>query len=320
MSVDVDWLLSERNFTMPTTPRFVADDANWRASVERIEVSRGIAVYLNDIEFHRSQRVESMAASFDSCLVCQVPISGAVELTLADGTRVTPSRETAVMLGRRSTPPALHSFAAGTRFQSVAYVLDAERLTRLVNGNLPAALGAFIDGTTDSTVIKTPSTPALRRTARSLFSLGLNGPLKQLAIEGLVLQLLAHQMAGAAPGTTVRRPAELTRRERAAVLEARHRLLADMQYPPTLGVLAQAVGLSEKRLNAGFRMLFGTTVFETLRNERLEHARRALESEALSLKQVAFRVGFNHISNFVSAFSARFGAPPRRYLRRTRRS
>ncbi len=45
--------------------------------------------------------------------------------------------------------------------------------------------------------------------------------------------------------------------------------------------------MSEKALNAGFRELFGTTVFETLRNERLEHARIALENTDLSVKEIA---------------------------------
>jgi AraC-like DNA-binding protein len=81
----------------------------------------------------------------------------------------------------------------------------------------------------------------------------------------------------------------------------------------SLGELAVGVGLSEKRLNAGFRLLFGETVFEVLRNERLAHAQIALRSEAASLKEIAFRVGYNHVTNFITAFTARYGAPPRQY-------
>jgi AraC-like DNA-binding protein len=86
-----------------------------------------------------------------------------------------------------------------------------------------------------------------------------------------------------------------------------------MRAPPSLGELAAAAGLTEKRLNAGFRALFGTTVFETLRNERLEHARLVLDSEEVTLKAIAFRVGYNHVTNFINAFAARYGAPPRQY-------
>lgn len=89
-----------------------------------------------------------------------------------------------------------------------------------------------------------------------------------------------------------------------------------MGHPPTLGELARMVGLNEKRLNEGFKLLFGATVFEILRNERLEHACIALQSGMIALKAVSFRVGYNHVGNFVSGFTRRYGAPPRQYLER----
>lgn len=318
--VDLDWLLAEQSIALPLTSHFVADDPNWRADVERIEVGPGFSVYLNNIQFHRDVRVESVADDCGPRLIGHVSISGSVDMILADGTRVTPNRETAVMLGRRATPPAIHAFKGGTVHQSVAYVLDVEQVARLLSDHAPAALRPFIDGTKDdNTVIGTASDAALRHTAQRLFSTRFNGPLRRLAIEGGVMQLLACQVARLPSEGPPRAPG-LTPRERARLFEARDRLLADMRHPPTLAALASAVGLSEKRLNAGFRLLFGATVFETLRNERLEHARQALETEALSLKQAAFRVGFNHMSNFVNAFTAHFGAPPRRYLKRRQRS
>jgi AraC-like DNA-binding protein len=74
------------------------------------------------------------------------------------------------------------------------------------------------------------------------------------------------------------------------------------------------VRLGEKRLNAGFRLLFGATVFEVLRNDRQAHAQAVLEAEAVGLKEVARHVGYNPVSNFVSAFIRRYGAPPRQYV------
>lgn len=76
------------------------------------------------------------------------------------------------------------------------------------------------------------------------------------------------------------------------------------------------MGLSEKRLNAGFRLLFGATVFETLRNRRLEQARQVLDEGGVILKEIAFRVGYDHVSNFIHAFRARYDATPLQYLRR----
>jgi AraC-like DNA-binding protein len=101
---------------------------------------------------------------------------------------------------------------------------------------------------------------------------------------------------------------------RSAPIVMRSALHDEQSRPPALGELAVAVGLSEKRLNTGFRLLFGATVFETLRNERLEHARIVLRSGEATLKEVAFRVGYNYVTNFVNAFTQRYGAPPRQYV------
>jgi AraC-like DNA-binding protein len=88
-----------------------------------------------------------------------------------------------------------------------------------------------------------------------------------------------------------------------------------VRNPPSAAEIAKAVGMSEKVLNTGFRELFGATVFETLRNERLEHARIALETTDLPLKEIASRIGYNQVTNFTTAFTMRYGMPPRRYVR-----
>ncbi len=51
-----------------------------------------------------------------------------------------------------------------------------------------------------------------------------------------------------------------------------------------------------------------------MRNHRLEHARQALEERALPLKEIAWRVGYGNVSNFVHAFRARYGKPPRQFI------
>lgn len=131
-----------------------------------------------------------------------------------------------------------------------------------------------------------------------------------------VLELLAHLFdrhgadapAGTGPG--------LTAVERARVRLARERLLHDLRMPPDLESLALDVGLPPKRLNRGFRELYGTTVFNHLRDARLEAARAALEEGTpLSLKQLAWTLGYGQVSNFVTAFRRRFGVSPGSYRR-----
>jgi AraC-like DNA-binding protein len=94
--------------------------------------------------------------------------------------------------------------------------------------------------------------------------------------------------------------------------EARARLIADLSQPPTVSVTAVEVGLSLKRLLHGFKEMYGETPVQLLRRERLSLARRLVEEDRLPLKEVAWRVGYHHVTNFVNAFSAEYGVPPRR--------
>jgi len=61
------------------------------------------------------------------------------------------------------------------------------------------------------------------------------------------------------------------------ILEARDRLIADLSNPPTLKTLAHAMGTNEKKLTAGFKLLFGKPVYAYLREYRLQQAMQLLQ-------------------------------------------
>jgi AraC-like DNA-binding protein len=237
--------------------------------------------------------------------------AGRSDIDLLDGTLASATPENSLLYRVPGGLP-IFTFKAGTRYHSAGFTLDASRIERLLEGEVPAVLRRLVDPSLEqSCLVTSPGDPFMRTLAGSLFNSRLIGPLRRLMMEGVVLQLVAVQAAAAAEQPLSRERDGLTARERTAVEEARQRLLADMRNPPALGDLADAVGLSEKRLNSGFRQMFGATAFETLRNQRLEEG-------AVSLKEVSFRVGYTHVSNFVHAFRARYNAAPRQYVGRGR--
>jgi AraC-like DNA-binding protein len=313
----LDWLLSETpsDFTVPPGTVFQADDDNWRASIERIPLTQSLQVFLNDIVARRDFRAEPMVMHATPYLVGQVALEGRLDLDLGNGQVARATTQSAVLY--RPVARAVHGFQADVRYRSVGYSMSLRRVERLLEGEVPPSLRSLLDGEPPPTrYVATRNRGVMRRLAGAAFGRSLNGPLRRLMVEGAVLQLFATQAAAAAPPAP---PADnlLSRRERSLMGEALDRLLADMRRPPSLGELAESTGLSERRLNACFRRAFGATVFETLRNHRLEHGRLALEAGAPSLKEIAWRVGYNDVSNFIHAFCARYGAPPRRYMEKT---
>lgn len=314
-----EWLLKEAlvDTAVPATPSFTADDEDWSASIERIELAPDLFVFLNEITVRRDLRVEPTSRLKDQYVVSQVPIGGAVDFEFPGGIQARASTSRGILYRPVKRPP-VYLFKAGGRFTSAGYTLDVDRIDRLFDGHVPSAFRPLLDPQPrQSQCLSLKNDGAMRRLARNLFARDLNGPLRRLTMEGVILQLLAAQAmaAGEPPKRLRERQLKLTAHEQRAVRKAREHLLSDMRRPPSLADLAKAVSLSERRLNAGFLQLFGATVFDVLRNQRLEHARQALEADALSLKELSYRVGYNHVSSFVHAFRSRYGAPPRQFSR-----
>jgi AraC-like DNA-binding protein len=319
---NVEWLLRDAmdERSLPISERAVLDDSSWRASIERLQIGPGLRVYLTDAQAHREMTMEARDDRADQWVGGQVTIAGRADIDFLDGQHTHSAADQAILF-RPSGRRAAYTIKAGATFHSAGYGLELGLIERLFDGDVPEPLRDLLAAEIDSSrIVAMRGNRFMGSLASALFACGLNGPLRLLMIEGAVIQLIALQAAAADDQSAAgRRRPDLTAAEREALHAARTRLLADMRHAPTLGDLALAVSLTEKRLNAGFKQLFGTTVFETLRNERLEHARIALQSDKVTLKEIAFRVGYNHVPNFVSAFAARYGAPPRQYVERARR-
>ncbi|MCW5736507.1 MAG: helix-turn-helix transcriptional regulator [Enhydrobacter sp.] len=312
----VDWLLRGATEERPVRlgERVEIDDASWCATIERIQIRPGLRVFLTDAHVHKDVTIEPRDNRDDEWMASQIGLAGRAEIDFLDGRHSYTSTDQTVLF-RAPRRNAAFAIAAGTHYRSVGYGLEIGDIVRLFDGDVPPALHELVEPNIEqSRVLALRTDRSIRTLARAIFANDLNGPLRRLMMEATVLQLLAWQ-AIIAQRQRSPRPAERlwSAADREALHAARHRLLADMRQPPTLEELATETGLSEKRLNDGFKLFFGTTVFETLRNERLEHARIVLLSDTVGLKEVAFRVGYNHVTNFVTAFTRRYGAPPRQY-------
>jgi AraC-like DNA-binding protein len=313
-----EWLLREgdRERALPVSERIVIDDEHWRLVSEQIEVDAGMRVFLHSADVHRPVTLTPRQGDTDVWVASNVAVKGEVNVATSDGLETT-INESRSALFRPVDRSARYSPAPGRTLKLAGYLLHADRIARIFGGEVPEPILPLIKRGLDASIILSPPVSTrLKRLAGSLFAQRLNGPLRAIFMEGVVLQLFALQAAGydARPRA---RTAGLSPKERKAIEAARDRLLSDMRNPPTLGELAAAAGTSEKALNAGFRELYGATVFETLRDERLDHALFALKTEAVPIKTVAFRVGYNHVTNFITAFTRRFGAPPRQYVRQS---
>ena len=79
----------------------------------------------------------------------------------------------------------------------------------------------------------------------------------------------------------------------------------------SLDALARQAGTNANTLQRHFRAVYGTTVFDFVREHRLQRARHALEQDGLTVGQAALVAGYNSAANFATAYRKRFGMPPK---------
>lgn len=102
--------------------------------------------------------------------------------------------------------------------------------------------------------------------------------------------------------------------DRRRLAEAYHRIQRHYADCETVRQLAQSVGLSEKRLQAGFLSLYGQSVHACLLGARMDAAEGLLK-RGCSVTDTAYSVGFASLSHFIKAFKAHRGSTPGNWLK-----
>lgn len=126
-----------------------------------------------------------------------------------------------------------------------------------------------------------------------------------LAMEGLLLELLATASRHQAPGHRGEAPAWL--------VDARDMIHAGLASRPSLGGLAEMVGVHPTTLARAFRRVYGCTIGVYVRRVRVERAAQQLAEGDISLVQIALTAGFTDQSHFSNVFRRHVGISPGRY-------
>ncbi|TPQ29761.1 transcriptional regulator [Bradyrhizobium guangdongense] len=247
----------------------------------------------------------------------QIPLRGGAsvragtrELTTAPGT-------TASLLS-----PTLPTRMAWADCAQLILLLDR----RLVEQRA-AALAGKPSGTVEFDPVVDLRTPAARSLSARLEELlvlaerlGPRGKLPATVTADLRESLLDHLLNGQRHGlsdaiSTFSGKAERLPR---ALRAARDRLEASAEEPLDLVELATSAGVGIRALQLGFRRHFGLSISEMLLDIRLAnlHARLSQATPDASITDIAFDLGFTHLSRMAGAYREKFGETPSATLRR----
>lgn len=155
-------------------------------------------------------------------------------------------------------------------------------------------------------------TPQMLALLQQIWIAPFQSPMQRMFLECCVLQLLVLQLnQWMRIEQSVHWVKQLTPTEIDRIYQARDLLIQQQNEPPSPMDLAQQVDLSDRKLQKGFRELFGTTVFGYLHDYRMEQAKLLLCDRATSIAAVANTVGYAHLGYFAAAFKKKFGMSPK---------
>lgn len=84
----------------------------------------------------------------------------------------------------------------------------------------------------------------------------------------------------------------------------------------SLDEIATKLKISVSTLQRKFKQKYDMTVIEYVRLKRLDMARSAIKLQGLSIGEAAYVAGYNHTSNFVTAFKKQFYLTPAEFMKK----
>ena len=163
--------------------------------------------------------------------------------------------------------------------------------------------------------VKNINSPAMDYALTQILQCRYQGQARRLFLEAKALELFALKlnMLTEAPGQVEGVSGQLMQN----ILACRDLLLKDPRNPPSIHDLARAAGMSHPRLIKYFKIVFGCSPFELLRQKRLEWSLELVAADDLSLTEIAYAAGYANSSHFSKAFLDYYGIQPSRYRKET---
>ena len=136
----------------------------------------------------------------------------------------------------------------------------------------------------------------------------------RLTTEGAVLNMLSAQIASHDNDQkTDNFIANLTKEELSKITSVGDYILKNITEKLSVASMASYLDLSQKKVQAGIRFLYGCTANDYTTRIRLEHAKQLLHSSDLSISEICYGIGYQSRSYFSKIFIDNYGVTPSSY-------
>ncbi|WP_299129055.1 AraC family transcriptional regulator [uncultured Winogradskyella sp.] len=147
------------------------------------------------------------------------------------------------------------------------------------------------------------------------------GMIRIMQIEGLVYQILSmHMLQHNREVNNKTLSTTLLKRELKLIRAYAKKIEQNICVAYTLEDIAHDTGLTQAKLQEGFKLLYNRTVTEYIRHARLEVARDYMTSTEMNISEIVYSIGFSSRSYFSKIFKDKFGISPSEFLKKNRKS
>lgn len=211
------------------------------------------------------------------------------------------------VLGLGESMEAKDQMPAGSRVRMAGLRISGDYLRELAeqDPSLQPLAGLLDDGMHFSEL---HGCRVVGRLFERLYHSPYQGALERLNQESLSLAVLVELATHLAPQPA--RPVAALHSHSDLAREARFKLDASLMNPPGTLALARELGVGETTLRRVFRRVYGQSMLDYVRQQRLELARNLLRQRKWHVAQIAHRLGYANPANFNHAYKAYFGHPP----------
>ncbi|UFH50535.1 helix-turn-helix transcriptional regulator [Pseudomonas sp. KNUC1026] len=256
-----------------------------------------------DLQFPEPLRIHKVLPGS----LCIVQVLGGQWLHKVDGRLNHYTPGTPHVLGLSESMEAVDQLPAGSHARMAGLRIDGQYLRELAEEDptLQPLLALLDDGIHFSELRRGR---ALGTLLERLYQSPYQGALERLHQESLSLALLVELAANLRGGPAA--APRVARGQLDLAHEARRQLDANLAEPPGSQALARQLRVGETTLRRAFQQVFGQSMLQYVRQQRMELARTLLRQRKWQVAQIAYRLGYANPANFNHAYKAYFGHPP----------
>ncbi|PWC15735.1 AraC family transcriptional regulator [Brenneria roseae subsp. americana] len=289
-------------------PKWVDDTPVLFGSFSVIPLNQHVTLHIADVINLHNMKTQGM-------------LNGAIKLAIVvNGTAHVTFGEQQLHLGEHQ-PASLVVLTEPTLFTRIGKRDEYERTISLtfsrewLYGNLLDSVNdwqAIYDFTQThlATHLWTPSRQALAIALQILNSEPCKTPLQRLYLETQCMNLIIEAFTSLTASVMQEKNNGITLRGYHRIQQVRDMLESGTADQLSMSEIAKSVNMSESTLQRHFRQTFNMTVFEYLRNCRLQRAMLALKKDGIGIAQAASIAGYNSPANFATALRRAFGITP----------